>query len=61
MGAYVNPVSYTHLDVYKRQRQLGIRGTSGGDEKYCEDGKMGGCLGYGMMRMIDAVHRRLHK
>ena len=46
---------------------MDIRGTSGGDEKYCEDGKMGGCLGYGMMRMIDAddrcgaVHRRLHK
>lgn len=34
---------------------MDIRGTSGGDEKYCEDGKMGGCLGYGMMRMIDAV------
>ena len=40
---------------------MDIRGTSGGDEKYCEDGKMGGCLGYGMMRMIDAVHRHLHK
>ena len=23
---------------------MGIRGTSGVDEKYCEDGKRGGCL-----------------
>ncbi len=43
------------------RKAVGIRGTSGGDEKYCEDGKRGGCLGYGMMRVIDAVHRRLHK
>ena len=61
-----NSTQFWGLPISRRKRynwgrQLDIRGTSGGDEKYCEDGKMGCCLGYGMMRMIDVVHRRLHK
>ena len=61
-----NSTQFWGLPISRRKRynwgkQLDIRGTSGGDEKYCADGKMGGCLGYGMMRMIDAVHRCLHK
>ena len=32
-GDYLTPVSYTHLDVYKRQPPLGGLGTGCGDDR----------------------------